>query len=289
MNNYDVAVIGAGVIGTSVAYHLTKAGLKTVLIEQGDTASGTSSHCDSVALICDKEPGIDTQMGYSSIERFLELQNELSYDIDFEQRGCLYVCEAEEEMVAAKRYVTAQVNDGYDMRMLDHQEILDCEPYLAKDLLGGFWSDPDCTLNPYKLCYAFVQKGMEMGMDVMYIYGSHLKKKDDVTLNVTTVCFGDTFAALIAGMAIIPACVAMGLNPESGSGLIFVVLPNLLSQIPGGQIIGILVFLGIFFAAITTAVAQFEVPVATFFNGFGLSRKKTAVVGTVITLIGALA
>ena len=77
--------------------------------------------------------------------------------------------------------------------------------------------------------------------------------------------------------------------PESGSGLIFVVLPNLLSQIPGGQIIGILVFAGIFFAGITTAVAQFEVPVATFFNGFGLSRKKVAVVGTFITMAGALA
>ena len=69
MSSYDVAVIGAGVIGTSVAYHLTKAGLNTVLIDQGDLASGTSSHCDSVALICDKEPGIDTKMGYQSIQR----------------------------------------------------------------------------------------------------------------------------------------------------------------------------------------------------------------------------
>ena len=48
MSNYDIAVIGAGVIGTSVAYHLTKAGMKVVLIEKGDLASGTSSRCDSV-------------------------------------------------------------------------------------------------------------------------------------------------------------------------------------------------------------------------------------------------
>ena len=80
MSNYDIAVIGAGVIGTSVAYHLTKAGMKVVLIEKGDLASGTSSHCDSVALICDKEPGIDTLQGYESIKRLLELQDELGYE-----------------------------------------------------------------------------------------------------------------------------------------------------------------------------------------------------------------
>lgn len=166
MNNYDVTVIGAGVIGASVAYHIQKSGLKTLLIDRGDLASGTSSHCDSVALICDKEPGLDTKQGYASILRFLELQNELDYDIDFAQRGCLYVCEAEEEMEAAKRYVKAQADDGYDMRMLDRNEIFEREPNLARDLVGGFWSDPDCTLNPYKLCYAFVLKGMQLGMDV---------------------------------------------------------------------------------------------------------------------------
>ena len=49
MNNYDVMVIGAGAIGSSVAYHLTKKGFKVALVERGDLANGTSSHCDAVA------------------------------------------------------------------------------------------------------------------------------------------------------------------------------------------------------------------------------------------------
>lgn len=190
MSNYDIAVIGAGVIGTSVAYHLTKAGMKVVLIEKGDLASGTSSHCDSVALICDKEPGIDTLQGYESIKRLLELQDELGYDMDFDQRGCLYVCEAEEEMVAAKRYVDAQVADGYNMYMLDRNEIFEREPYLARDLKGGFWSDPDCTVNPYKLCFGYVEKAKEMGMgmDVMpftTVQGFKLGEKNEIQGVVT--------------------------------------------------------------------------------------------------------
>lgn len=167
MNSYDVMVIGAGAIGSSVAYHLTKRGMKVALVERGDIASGTSSHCDAVALICDKNPGIDTDMGYASIERYLELQEELSYDFEFTQRGCMYVCETEAEMEAAKGYVADQVADGYNMKMLSAQEIFEREPYLARDLIGGFWSEPDCSMNPYKLCFAYVDAARRMGMDVL--------------------------------------------------------------------------------------------------------------------------
>ena len=70
-------------------------------------------------------------------------------------------------MEAAAGYVKEQVADGYDMRMLDAKEIFEMEPYLARDLIGGFWSDPDCSMNPYKLCYAYVDAGRRLGMDVL--------------------------------------------------------------------------------------------------------------------------
>ena len=54
MNSFDVIVIGAGIIGSSVSYYLTKAGYSVALIDKGDIANGTSSRCDAVALICDK-------------------------------------------------------------------------------------------------------------------------------------------------------------------------------------------------------------------------------------------
>lgn len=167
MNNYDVVVIGAGVIGTSVAYHMAKKGLKTALVERGDIASGTSSHCDAVALICDKLPGIDTDMGFASLQRFKELKDELPYDFEFVRRGCFYVFETEAEAEAAAGYVEEQRKDGYDMWMLDQKEIFEKEPYLARDLIGGFWSDPDAGVNPYKLCFSFVEALKQMGADVM--------------------------------------------------------------------------------------------------------------------------
>jgi glycine/D-amino acid oxidase-like deaminating enzyme len=166
MESFDVIVIGAGVIGSSVAYHLVKKGLDVALIEKGGIAAGTSSRCDAVALICDKKPGIDTEIGYASIQLFKQLAQELSVDFEFSSRGSLYVCETERELEIAQGYVADQVRDGYDMRMVDRHELLDIEPYLASDLAGGIWTEADSSMNPYKLCYAFVEEGKKLGLKV---------------------------------------------------------------------------------------------------------------------------
>lgn len=126
-----------------------------------------------------------------------------------------------------------------------------------------------------------------VGPGCVLIYGSHLPKKNDVTVSLTTVCLLDTSIAMIAGMSMIPACIAMGLDPEAGTGLIFVILPALFAQLPLGGLIGFMVFAAIFFAAITSAVAQQEVPVYTFMNCFGISRAKASLVSTIITAAAA--
>ncbi|MDT8862926.1 FAD-binding oxidoreductase [Alkalihalobacillus sp. MEB130] len=171
MRSFDVIVIGAGVIGSSVAYHLAKKGLEVALIEKGGVASGTSSRCDAVALICDKKPGIDTEIGFASIQLFKQLAKEFSVDFEFASRGSLYVCETDKELDIARGYVTQQANDGYDMRMVDKHELQQIEPYLADDLVGGIWTEVDSSMNPYKLCYAFVEEGKKLGLKV-YDYHS---------------------------------------------------------------------------------------------------------------------
>ena len=166
---YDVAVIGAGVIGTSCAYHLVKKGLSVALVDRNNVARGTSSHCDAVALIVAKQPGVDAAMGYASIQRFLELQNELDSDFELHQRGCLYACDTEQEMEVAAQYARDMQADGYNVNALSPKELLEHEPFLAKDLIGGLFSDIDLGLNPYKLCFAFVDTVLGKGLD-LYTY-----------------------------------------------------------------------------------------------------------------------
>lgn len=162
--NFDIVVIGAGIIGASTAYYLSKAGYEVALVEKGDIANGTSSRCDAVALISDKKPGIDTDIGYRSIEMYKELAKELAFDFQFSSRGSLYVCETEQELEIATEYAANQTKDGYHLQMVDHKELFDIEPKLAKDLVGGIWTEVDSTMNPYLVCYAFIEEAMKYGL-----------------------------------------------------------------------------------------------------------------------------
>lgn len=190
---YDVTVIGAGAIGTSVAYHLCEKGMKVAIIDRGDVASGSSSHCDAVALICDKSPGLDTQMGDASIRHYKELAEKFSYDFEFDQKGCLYVCETESEYEAAAKYAKQQADDGYDMSMVDAKTLSEMEPYLATDLIGGIWTPGDAAMSPYKVCFAFVSEGKKLGLTA-YTYTHIYGIKRNETGNVTGV---DTDQGLI--------------------------------------------------------------------------------------------
>ena len=128
-----------------------------------------------------------------------------------------------------------------------------------------------------------------VGPGCILIYGSHLKKTDDVTLNMTTVSFLTCSVGIIVGMAMMPACIAMGLNPESGSMLIYVIIPTLLSKIPFGGVVGVLLFTAIWFAGFSTALAQSEVAIATFATDLKWGRKKAGIFFGVINVFAAVA
>jgi len=170
LNHFDVVVIGGGIIGCSVSYHLTKAGYDVALVEKGEVASGTSSRCDAVALISDKKPGLDTEFGYKSIEMYKQLAEELSFDFDFSTRGSLYVCETDVELEIAGSYAKDQKAAGYTMDVVDNKTLLNIEPNLAKDLAGGVWTEVDSTMNPYLVCYAFIEEAQKMGLT---LYKNH--------------------------------------------------------------------------------------------------------------------
>lgn len=174
MSTFDIVIIGGGVIGTSCAFHLVEKGFDIALVEQGDIASGTSSHCDAVAMLTDKQPGADAALGYASILRFKELAAKFSYDFEFRQHGSLYVCETDQEVEIASEYIRQLKSEGYPVRMVDTKEMAEIEPFLAKDLKGGFWSDVCSSMSPYKLCYAFVEESKPKGLTVY----THCKVQD---------------------------------------------------------------------------------------------------------------
>lgn len=130
---------------------------------------------------------------------------------------------------------------------------------------------------------------LSLGMGTMITYGSYLSKKENLVKTSLIIAFLDTAIALVAGIVIFSVVFSFGMEAQSGPGLIFATLPTLFHQIPGGTVIGILFFLLISFAAITSAVSMLEVMVAFISEKFKITRfKATSYAGTATFLLGLL-
>lgn len=121
----------------------------------------------------------------------------------------------------------------------------------------------------------------------LLVYGSYLDRDIDIPAGVFHTCVLDTMAALLAGFIIIPAAFAFGFSPAAGPSLLFITIPAVFAQIPGGKFLGAVFFLSIIFAAVSSAVNQLEVPVEAAMEKFDISRKKASfIVGGILFLIG---
>ena len=115
------------------------------------------------------------------------------------------------------------------------------------------------------------------------IYGSYLNEHSNIPSDARLVAVFDTLAAMVAALVIIPAMALAGQElTQSGPGLMFIFLPNVLRNIPGGGLILIIFFLAVTFAALTSLVNLFEAPVATLQELFRLPR------AAAVALIGAI-
>ena len=129
---------------------------------------------------------------------------------------------------------------------------------------------------------------ISVAMGIMITYGSYAKKDTNLIASINRIEIFDTAIAFLAGMMIIPTVVAfMGKeNMSGGPGLIFVSLPKIFDAMGGiGRFIGILFFLIVSFAAITSSVSVMEAIVSSMMDYFHAGRKKCSCIVIVYTLI----
>ena len=129
---------------------------------------------------------------------------------------------------------------------------------------------------------------LSLGIGAMAIFGSYIGKDHTLTGEAISIGILDTFVALVAGLIIFPACFAFGVNPGEGPSLVFVTLPNVFNQMPGGRLWGALFFLFLFCAALSTIIAVFENILSFASDLWGWSRKKAITVNLVAILVLSL-
>ena len=127
-----------------------------------------------------------------------------------------------------------------------------------------------------------------LGIASMEIFGSYMSKDHTLPSESIKICALDTFVAIMAGLIIFPACFSYGVQPDQGPALIFVTLPNVFVNMAGGRIWGTLFFLFMTFACFSTIIAVFENIISFWIDMFGISRKKSVLINTIIILIASL-
>ena len=126
---------------------------------------------------------------------------------------------------------------------------------------------------------------LSIGMGGMAIFGSYLDKSRSLTGESLSILLLDTCVALTAGLIVFPACFSFNVQPDAGPRLVFITLPNIFTQMPGGRVWGALFFLFLFFAALSTIVGVFENIVSFGIDLFGFSRKKSVGINIVLIIV----
>ncbi len=129
---------------------------------------------------------------------------------------------------------------------------------------------------------------MSIAMGIMITYGSYTKKEVNLTKSVNQIEIFDTSVALLAGLMVVPAVYVFsgeaGLS-TGGPGLMFMTLPKVFEKMPAGNIIALLFFILVFFAAITSAISVMEAIVSSLMDKFKIGRKLSCVIVIGICLL----
>ena len=155
-----------------------------------------------------------------------------------------------------------------------------------------FTINPKGLLNPRLWIYAFGQAFFSLSIagNGTVIYGSYLSKSENVVTSARNVAIFDTLAALLAAFVIIPGMAVGGAELSSGGpGLMFIYIVNVFNGMPGGKIVGIIFYICVLFAGMSSLVNLYEAPVATLQEKLGLKRPMAVgcigLIGCIVALV----
>ena len=134
---------------------------------------------------------------------------------------------------------------------------------------------------------------LSIAMGILITFGSYMKKETSIEESTKNVEIFDTAIAIMAGLMIIPAVFAFsGGDPDTlqaGPALMFITIPKVFASMGFGTAIGIVFFVLVLFAAITSSIALTESAVSTFEDELGWGRRKsTVLIGVIMLLLGTL-
>jgi len=163
----DVIIIGAGVIGTSIVYHLAKHGCRDVVVlEKNYIGSGSTEKCPG-GVRQQFSTEINIRLSMESVKFFEHFEEETEHVADFRQHGYLMLATTEDELDAFRRNVDLQRKLGLEVYLLSSREIRDLIPDLnVDDILGATFCPTDGYANPHSVVSGFASAARKLGVKI---------------------------------------------------------------------------------------------------------------------------
>lgn len=200
--NYDVVIIGAGIMGVICAYCLAGAGKSVLVLERKDSCAGAGGGTNGVISWYTKKPGFHRQMFMRSWEDFRELENELG-DIGMVwNEGIVQLAENEFEMENVRQtYAEAEIPEGFSMEVLDGRQTLEVEPNVRPDILGSLFVPDTGFVDMFTYIFRVLAAAKARGAEVLNeVEVTGLIRKEDRILGVHT-SRGDFFCETVVNCA----------------------------------------------------------------------------------------
>jgi glycine/D-amino acid oxidase-like deaminating enzyme len=164
----DVVIIGAGAVGSSVAFHLAEAGLKIALVDRSFPGAGTSRATQAGIGVYAKKPRANLALNMKGAELYPSLVARLGTDVELQMNGVVNVALSEGDFERMRAFVAAQhETPGYKADMLTGDEARAMEPALSPEVVGAAFCPLDGSVNSLLYVHALARGVAQLGGRVL--------------------------------------------------------------------------------------------------------------------------
>lgn len=164
-NVYDVIVVGAGYVGSSVAYHLCAAGIKTALFDRGVFSAAASRANFGNIQIQDMELEKSVDMIKLAARKFETLEQELDWKVGLRRIGGLLPIENENQWRLMEERLKVVRSAGFQSELLPAERLNEVEPLIVTDeLLGGLYHDKEGQVDPFQFVWGHLRRARQRGL-----------------------------------------------------------------------------------------------------------------------------
>ena len=164
---YDVAIVGAGIVGAACAIECARHGMRVVLIDQDSAGGGATNAAMGHIVVMDDSEAQFSLTRYSQ-QLWQELKPQLPDDVEYEPCGTIWVAADEDEMQAVRRKHTYYSRAGVPVEVLDSESLRRLEPNLRNGLAGGLLVPEDGVLYPPCAARFLMERAQASGTTISF-------------------------------------------------------------------------------------------------------------------------